>query len=58
MKLKEKEKRKRKGEERLRKERKVTTTETACIKQIFSLPHVTKPLFVFSLEKVAILTHP
>ena len=58
-KLKEKEERKMKGEVRLRKERKVITAKTTCInRQIFFLPHVTNPLFVISLDKVAILTHP
>ena len=58
-KLKEKEERKRKDEVRLRKERRVITIETTCInRQIFSLTHVVNPLFVISLDKVTILTHP
>ena len=48
-----------KGEVRLRKERKVITAKTTCInRQIFFLPHITNPVFVISLDKVAILTHP
>ena len=48
-----------KGEVRLRKERKVIMVETVCIiRQIFSLPHITSPLLVISLGKVAILTYP
>ena len=44
---------------RFGKERRVITAKTTCInRQTFSLHHVINPLFVITLDKVAILTHP
>ena len=57
-KLKVKEERKGKGEVRLRKERRVITTEiTRITRQFFSLTHVTNPLFVISVGSIAIQTY-